>query len=93
MFDQVSEVQATLLDPNPIALWSVDRQSPLTLQSGRSGLQALLANGNVVKARIIAMLSSDVAQLEILGQKSRLGFPPPLSASGFRAIRPNPPAL
>jgi hypothetical protein len=57
VFEQVSEVQAALLDPNPIALWSVDRQSPLTLQPGRSGLQASLANGNVVKARIIAMLS------------------------------------
>ncbi|MGC2396844.1 MAG: hypothetical protein WA579_12720, partial [Rhodomicrobium sp.] len=80
MFEQVSEVQAALLDPNPIALWSVDRQSPLTLQSGRSGLQALLANGNVVKARIIAMLSGDVAQLEILGQKVEVSTPQALEA-------------
>jgi hypothetical protein len=45
------------------------------LQSGRSGLQALLANGNVVKARIAAMLSDDVAQLEILGQKVEVSTP------------------
>jgi len=80
VFEQVSEVQAALLDPNPIALWSVDRQSPLTLQPGRSGLQASLANGNVVKARIIAMLSGDVAQLEILGQKVEVSTPQALEA-------------
>ena len=62
-------------DPNPIALWSVDRLTPLTLHPGRSGLQALLANGNVVKARIAAMLSGDVAQLEILGQKVEVSTP------------------
>jgi hypothetical protein len=39
-----------LPDPSPIALSSVDRPSPLTLPPGRSGLQASLANGNVVKA-------------------------------------------
>ena len=67
-------------DPNPIALWSVDRLTSLTLQPGRSGLQALLANGNVVKARVIAMLAGDVAQLEILGQKLEVSTPQALKA-------------
>ena len=67
-------------DPNPIALWSVDRPTPLTLQSGRTGLQALLANGTMVKARIIAMLSGNVAQLEILGQKVEVSTPQALEA-------------
>jgi Flagellar hook-length control protein FliK len=78
-----------LPDPNPIALWSVDRQSPLTLQPGRSGVQALLANGNVVKARIIAMLSGDVAQLEILGQKVEVSTPRALEAGATISVAIN----
>jgi len=58
-----------LPDPNPIALPTVDRLTPLTLQLARSGLEALLPNGNVVKARVVAMLAENVAQLEINGQK------------------------
>ena len=76
-------------DPNPIALWSVDRQSPLTLQPGRSGVQAMLANGNVVKARIIAMLSGDVAQLEILGQKVEVSTPRALEAGATISVAIN----
>ena len=76
-------------DPNPIALWSVDRQSPLTLQPGRSGVQASLANGNVVKARIIAMLSGDVAQLEILGQKVEVSTPRALEAGATISVAIN----
>jgi hypothetical protein len=69
-----------LPDPNPIALWSVDRLTPLTLQPGRSGLHSLAANGNVVKARVIAMLTDDVAQIEILGQKVEVSTPQALKA-------------
>ncbi len=56
-------------DPNPITLATVDRVTPLTPQSARSGLQTLLRNGNVVEARVLGVLAGDVAQLEILGQK------------------------
>ena len=62
-------------DPNPIALPTVDRLTPLTLQLARSGLEALLPNGNVVKARVVAMLAEDVAQLEINGQKVEVSTP------------------
>ncbi len=55
-------------DPNPITLSTVDRLAPLTLQLARSGLQSLLRNGDVVQARVVAMLTKDVAQLEILGK-------------------------
>jgi len=55
--------------PDPIELRTVDRLTPFTLQLARSGLQALLRNGNTVEARVIAMVAKDVAQLEILGQK------------------------
>jgi Flagellar hook-length control protein FliK len=78
-----------LPDPNPIALWSVDRQSLLALQPGRSGLQASLANGNVVKARIIAMLSGDVAQLEILGQKVEVSTPQALEVGATISVAIN----
>lgn len=61
-------------DPNPIALPTVDRLTPLTLQLARSGLEAL-QNGNVVKARVVAMLAQDVAQLEINGQKVEVSTP------------------
>jgi hypothetical protein len=64
-----------LPDPNPIASWSVDCLTPLTLQPGRSSLQALLRNGNVMEARVIAMLAGDMAQLEILGQKVEVSTP------------------
>jgi hypothetical protein len=78
-----------LPDPNPIALWSVDRQSPLALQPGRSGLQASLANGNVVKARIVAMLLGDVAQLEILGQKVEVSTPQALEVGATISVAIN----
>ena len=67
-------------DPNPIALWTVDRVEPLALQLGRSGLQALLRNGDVVEARVITMLAKDVAQLEILGEKVEVSTPQALKA-------------
>jgi ribosomal 50S subunit-recycling heat shock protein len=60
-----------LTDPKPIALPTVDRLTPLA----RSGLEALLPNGNVVKARVLAMLAQDVAQLEINGQKVEVSTP------------------
>ena len=67
-------------DPTSIALWTVDGLKPLALQAGRAGLQALLKAGNVVEARVIAMLARDVAQLEILGEKVEVSTPQPLKA-------------
>ena len=63
-----------------IELRTVDRLTPFTLQLARSGFQALLRNGNTVEARVIAMLSKDVAQLEILGQKLEVSAPQALEA-------------
>ncbi len=63
-----------------IELRTVDRLTPFTLQLARSGLQALLRNGNPVEARVIAMLGKDVAQLEILGQKVEVSTPQALEA-------------
>jgi hypothetical protein len=40
----------------------------------------LLANGNVVKARVIAMLAGNMAQLEIVGQKVEVSTPQALKA-------------
>ena len=65
---------------NSIELRIVDRLTPFTLQLARSGLQALLRNGNTVEARVIAMLGKDVAQLEILGQKVEVSTPQTLKA-------------
>jgi hypothetical protein len=78
-----------LLDQNPIALWTVDRVEPLALQLGRSGLQALLRNGDVVEARVIAMLDKDVAQLEILGQKVEVSTPQALRAGSTISVAIN----
>ncbi len=66
--------------PDPIELRTVDRVTPFTLQLARSGLQALLRNGNAVEARVIAMLAKNVAQLEILGQKVEVNTPQTLEA-------------
>ena len=52
-------------------------------------MQASLANGNVVKARIIAMLSGDVAQLEILGQKVEVSTPRALEAGATISVAIN----
>ena len=76
-------------DPNPIALWTVDRLEPLALQLGRSGLQALLRNGDVVEARVIAMLAKDVAQLEILGQKVEVSTPQAFKAGSTISVAIN----
>ncbi len=67
-------------DPNAIALATVDRLTPLTLQLARSSLQSVLRNGNVVEARVVGMLAKDVAQLEILGQKVEVSTPQALKA-------------
>ena len=66
--------------PDPIEIRTVDRPTPFTLQLARSGLQALLRNGNTVEARVIAMLARNVAQLEILGQKVEVNTPQALEA-------------
>ncbi len=76
-------------DPNPIALWSVDRLTPLTLQLARSGLESLLRNGDVVKARVLAMLAGNVAQLEILGQKVEVSTPQALTAGATLSVAVN----
>ena len=80
MFEAVSEVQAPCPIPTSIELRTVDRLTPFTLQLARSGLQALLRNGNTVEARVIAMLAKNVAQLEILGQKVEVSTPQALEA-------------
>ena len=67
-------------DPNAIALATVDRLTPLTLQLARSSLQSVLRNGNVVEARVVGMLAKDVAQLGILGQKVEVSTPQALKA-------------
>ncbi len=67
-------------DPNSIALRMVDGLKPLALQLGRAGLQALLKAGNVVEARVIAMLAKDMAQLDILGEKVEVSTAQPLKA-------------
>ncbi len=66
--------------PDPIALWTVDRLKPLALQLTQSGLHALLRSGNVVEARVIAMLATDVAELEILGKTIEVSTPKALKA-------------
>lgn len=67
-------------DSSSIELRTVDRLTPFTLQLARSGLQALLRNGNTAEARVIAMLAKNVAQLEILGQKLEVSTPQALEA-------------
>jgi len=67
----------------------VDRLTPFTLQLARSGLQALLRNGNVVEARVIAMLGKDMAQLEILGQKVEVSTPQALEPGTTIAVAIN----
>lgn len=60
-----------------IAFWTVDRLKPPNLEAGRGGAQAL-RTGNVVEARVSAMLGRNVAQLEILGQTIEVATPRPL---------------
>ena len=74
---------------NSIELRTVDRLTPFTLQLARSGLQALLRNGNTVEARVIAMIAKDVAQLEILGQKVEVSTPQALTAGSTISVAIN----
>ncbi len=76
-------------DPNPITLAPVDRLTPLTQQSARSGLQTLLRNGTVVEARVVGMLAGDVAQLEILGQKVEVSTQQALKAGTTLSVAVN----
>jgi hypothetical protein len=49
----------------------------------------LQANGNVVKARVIAMLAGDMAQLEIVGQKVEVSTPQALEAGATISVAIN----
>ncbi len=76
-------------DLNPYALSTVDRLAQLPLRQGRSGLQALLRNGNVTEARVIAMLPGDMAELEILDQRVEVRTPRPLEVGSIISVAVN----
>ncbi len=89
MFEAVLKGPSALSDPKAIALSSVDRLTPLTLQLARSSPQTLLRNGNVVEVRVIGMLAGDTAQLEILGQKVEVSTSQALKAGTTMSVAIN----